>query len=174
MKDTEIIQQLQDGKIRKAVKGLYGFLPDIRRMVVSKGGRREDADDICQETLLVLYRKIRETDFVLSSSLKTYVLGVAGNLWLQELRKRGRELSSDAHPELPEDNADEHRLQLAEKAFMLLGEQCRTILILFYRQRMSMRDIAQRLGFASEQVAKNQKYRCLEKAKSNFTELLKS
>lgn len=174
MKDTEIIQHLQNGNIRKAVKGLYGFLPDIRRMVVSKGGRREDADDIFQETLLVLYRKIRETDFALSSSLKTYALGVAGNLWLQELRKRGRAFNVPLEPDLPEDNPDEHRLQLAEKAFMLLGEQCRTILILFYKQRMGMRDIAQRLGFASEQVAKNQKYRCLEKAKSNYAELLQS
>lgn len=172
MTDADIILHLKNGHIQKAVKGLYGYLPAIRKMVVSNNGRKEDAEDICQETLLLLYRKSRETDFQLTSSLKTYAFAVARNLWLQELRKRGREVPHGFEQSVDEP-VDEHEdtLRTAEKAFLLLGEQCRTILLMFYKQKFSMQEIASRLGFASEQVAKNQKYRCIEKARSNFKSL---
>lgn len=172
MKDQDIIGFLQNGQINRAVKGLYVYMPDIRRHVMSNNGSREDAEDIYQESLIVLYKKCREPEFVLSSSLKTYLFAVARNLWLQELKKRNR-IQINTQSELQDDTMDEEYqlIQVAEKAFGLLGESCQKLLLMFYVQKLSMIEIAKNLGFNSAQVAKNQKYRCLEKARSNFNTL---
>lgn len=54
---------------------------------------------------------------------------------------------------------------------MKLGQKCKELLELFYFKKLSMKDISKKLGFASEKVAKNQKYRCIEKAKENLKNL---
>ena len=63
---------------------------------------------------------------------------------------------------------------LAKAAFDLLGEKCRQLLILFYFKRNSFREIASLLKFGSEETAKNQKYRCIQKAKENYLILSKT
>jgi DNA-directed RNA polymerase specialized sigma subunit len=61
----------------------------------------------------------------------------------------------------------EEKLCIAEKAIEQLGEQCRQILHLFYGAGTAMSDIAKKVGLRNENVAKAQKYRCLQKAKEN-------
>jgi DNA-directed RNA polymerase specialized sigma24 family protein len=66
---------------------------------------------------------------------------------------------------------EEQYFTQAKTAFELLGEKCRQLLILFYHRQQSFRDIAATLQFSDEKVAKNQKYRCLQKAKDNYLTL---
>ena len=166
MKDTDIIAYLLNGNINRAVKGLYNFFPDIRKMVITNSGSREDAEDVFQEAMMVLYCHCRQKDFILNSSLRTYVYAIARNKWYMELRRRKKEIPFvvNAYSEGATD-AEEERWNAAENAFMMLGEKCREILLMFYLRKMSMSQIASAMGFSSEQVAKNQKYRCVEKAK---------
>ena len=52
------------------VRYLYtAFYPSIRRLILTNTGTEEDAKDIFQEVLIVLYRKVKEDEFILSSSL---------------------------------------------------------------------------------------------------------
>jgi len=44
-----------------------------------------------------------------------------------------------------------------------LGTSCKTILIMFYIERYSMKDIAIRLNYANDQVARNAKSKCMSK-----------
>jgi hypothetical protein len=52
-----------------------------------------------------------------------------------------------------------------------LGEKCKQILILFYFKKESYKKIATLLDFSDDKIAKNQKYRCLQKAKENYLQL---
>ncbi len=81
MKDKEIIDLLKADDIRKSVKGLYSFYPGIRKFIAANKGSREDAEDIFQEVLLIVHQQLKQPDFILSSSLKTYSFGIAKNLW---------------------------------------------------------------------------------------------
>lgn len=56
-------------------------------------------------------------------------------------------------------------------AFQLLNEKCRQILELFYVEDKSMREISEMMHFASSNVAKTSKNRCLKKWRSNIEEL---
>ena len=44
-----------------------------------------------------------------------------------------------------------------------LGEGCRKVLVSYYYKRMRMREIAENMGYSSEQVAKNRKSDCMKK-----------
>src|SRR4051812_5486762 len=66
---------------------LYKFyFPSIAAHIAQNFGNTEDAEDIFQEAIIVLLQKIRQENFVLTSSLKTYLFAIARNLWLKRLR----------------------------------------------------------------------------------------
>lgn len=168
MKDEHIIISLREGKIQKAVKGLYSAFPLINQHVSKNSGSKEDAEDLFQDALVILYKKVKDPEFKLSSSLSTFLFGIAKNLWYQELKRRNKVLE----PEIFEEDFSESDLyKQAEEAFKLLGDKCREILILFYYAGKSMSEIAKIMSFSNERVAKTQKYRCIEKAKLNFNQL---
>lgn len=173
MTDTEILKCLKNNQYAPAVKGLYGLLSPVKQYIKANQGSGEDAKDIFQDALVVLYKKAQQDDFVLTVPLKTYLMAVVKNCWLQELRRRKKippgELVQDPVAPLPE---EEPGFGAATAAFHLLGEKCRQLLLLFYYRKWSFREIAKALSFSDEKVAKNQKYRCLQKARENYLTLL--
>lgn len=173
MTDSEIIQFLKNNQYTKAVKHLYSYYKDIKGYVIKNSGSREDAEDIFQEALFVVYNKINNDELVLTSSLKYYLFGVSRNLWRQELRNRKIDVTllEDENEKAELFNIEDN-YNNAERAFGLLGEKCKQLLIRFYIKKESLKTIAQALEFKTENVAKNQKFRCLEKAKENYIELL--
>ena len=69
---------------------------------------------------------------------------------------------------------EEKQFQLAERAFSELGERCKKLLLLFYHKSMSFKDIAKTMQFSSDKIAKNQKYKCLSKARDIYQNLKQS
>lgn len=178
MTDQEIIQELKAGKYNSALKALYKHYPVVRQMVLKNSGSKQDAEDIYQESLIILHRKVRENDFVLTSTLSTFLVGICRLQWMNELRKRNKQ-ATESLGEVSAEDADrfntyleeESKFKLAEKALLDLGEKCRDILRLFYFRKLDFKTIASKVGLANERVAKNQKYRCLEKARENYLSL---
>jgi len=172
MTDKEIIEYLRNNKYQKATNGLYNVLPSVKKYISANSGTADDAKDIFQDALVILYKNVQSESFTLSVPLKTYLLAVTKNLWLQELRRRNKMLVSTEQIEIPDTvSGEEQHLALATAAFNLLGERCRQLLILFYFKKKTYRELASFLGFGDEKTAKNQKYRCLQKAKENYLTL---
>jgi RNA polymerase sigma factor (sigma-70 family) len=174
MNDKEVISLLKERQVNKAMTGLYKAWPAVKKQVMTNSGSKQDAEDIFQEALLVLIEKADSDDFVLRSSLANYINGVAKNLWYARLRKNGKEIPTGQTEILGEEinHDEEEQFTTSEKAFGLLGEKCKALLLMFYYHKWSLKTIASKLDFSNEKVAKNQKYRCLEKAKYNYVELL--
>ena|SRR5687767_10952681 len=172
MTDKEIIEHLRSNKYQKATNGLYDVLSSVKKYISANNGTTDDAKDIFQDALVVLYKNVQSERFALTVPLKTYLLAVTKNLWLQELRRRNKMPVAieqiDIPDALPENEND---ADLATAAFNLLGERCRQLLILFYFKKKTYRELASFLGFGDERTAKNQKYRCLQKAKENYLTL---
>jgi RNA polymerase sigma factor (sigma-70 family) len=172
MTDNEIIEHLRNNKYQKATNGLYNLLSPVKKYVCGNNGTTDDAKDIFQDALVALYRKVQDRNFRLTVSLKTYLLAVVKNLWLQELRRRNKMPFTNEQTEVPDIITEKEKdADLATAAFNLLGERCRKLLIMFYFRKKSYKELASFLGFGDERTAKNQKYRCLEKAKENFITL---
>lgn len=61
------------------------FSPRIAFYIQRKGGKKEDAQDVFQEALIVLMRKVKAPDFELNSSFYSFLFGICRNLWLQKV-----------------------------------------------------------------------------------------
>lgn len=180
MKDAQVIELLRSGKQVKAFRILYRDFPQVRRLIINHGGGKEDAEDIYQEALIILCRKVQSPRFALTSSLGTYLYSICRFLWKDALKKQNRmsvvdDLNSENghHDEADFERLvqEESRFMLAEEALMSIGDRCREVLRLFYIEGLTMEEIAERLGFSSENVAKNQKYKCIERARESFREM---
>ncbi len=152
------------------------YFPMVVKLVAKNSGTEDDAKDVFQEALMVLYDKVQRKDLVLSSSFKTYLYAVCKNLWLKSLYKKDRQLYNlaDIGDDLAieEDvsihaEADRQFVQM-ENALEQLGEPCRTIITDFYIRNQSMQDICAKFGYTNADNAKNQKYKCLQRLKKLF------
>jgi RNA polymerase sigma factor (sigma-70 family) len=179
MKDAQVLELMRSGRYTKVAEKLYVYFPVIRKMIVKNSGTRQDAEDIYQEALIILMRKSKEDGFALSCSVNTYLYSVCRYLWNDQLKARSKKVEVDflkvepvlQDAQIPSAVKEEADFKLAEQAVSKLGEQCRKLLQWFYFDKLALKEIAQRLRFASEKVAKNQKYRCIEKAKEHLKTL---
>ncbi|MBS1647852.1 MAG: sigma-70 family RNA polymerase sigma factor [Bacteroidetes bacterium] len=177
--DNEYIEGLRisnDAVIRLIYKKFY---PQTLRMVLNNSGTEQEAKDVFQESVLVLYHRVQKQHFVLSCALQTYLYSVSKRLWLKQLRKKEgiqtldeRFYEGDALVETQaEVNTYEEREQNLEKmqeSMNELGEPCKTLLTDFYMLRMGMDEIAEKFGYTNADNAKNQKYKCLQRLKRLF------
>ncbi|MGK6351960.1 RNA polymerase sigma factor [Parapedobacter sp. DT-150] len=160
-----------------ALTGLYkDYFPMVLHMVVQNNGTAEEAKDIFQEAVIVLYDKIKQGNFELSSKLKTYIYAICRRLWLKQLASHGQaahDISGYEEVISVEDDLarhEEHDLQLSlmEEALDKLGEPCRTIIHDFYIVNLSMQEICEKFGYTNADNAKTQKYKCLQRLKKLF------
>ncbi len=145
---------------------------NINYFIKRNSGTEDDANDIFQEAIIIIYRKIKENDLVFeTSSFKNYLFSVCRLLWLKQLEKRKIEKakldeSLPYHEELYDDNLNElveknEKYSLYQKHFCSLGMDCQKLLQLFF-EKVSLKEIAKIMGYKSEKYAKKRKYKCKE------------
>lgn len=155
------------------------YFPMVLHLVVNNHGTEDDAKDLFQETMIVLYDKSREAGFTLEAKLKTYLYAVARRLWLKQLNRRNKtplksaEFSEDeTEADIPDNFHDheekEERFTIMSQALSNLGEPCKSLLEDFYLRQMSMQEIAEKFGYTNPDNAKTQKYKCLNRLKKLF------
>jgi RNA polymerase sigma factor (sigma-70 family) len=148
----------------------------IQAFIVKNNGYPEDAKDIFQEAMIVLYEKARLNSFMLSCQIKTYLYSVCRRLWLKKLQQQSRFYPGFDQPEetvAVDDEIDIHEklnndFNLMEKALLSLGEPCKSLLDAYYLQKKSMPEIAEEFGYTNADNAKTQKYKCLMRLKKIF------
>ncbi|MDB5197511.1 MAG: sigma-70 family polymerase sigma factor, partial [Flaviaesturariibacter sp.] len=76
---------------RKAIETIYKENYNVvQALVVNNSGTTDDAKDIFQEALIVLYEKVKTGSFELNCQIKTYVYSVSRRLWLKRLMYQNR------------------------------------------------------------------------------------
>ena len=150
------------------------LFPMIKYLVMSNNGNEEDAEDIFQDGLVIVFKKIRVRELELSSSFRTYLYSICRNLWLTKLKQRNRYIrefsdieefkdityEKDQH----QDEAEHEKYRLYQQHFHTLGEDCKKILLLFMK-KMPLKEIAAEMGYRTENYAKTRKYLCKEELK---------
>ena len=143
-------------------------LPPVRRHIGRQGGSAQDAQDVFQDALVILYEQATGGALVLTASVSTYLLGISRNLWRQEVRRRAR-LAPEALSEELTAGLFEEAEAPAESAFAVrdyveqLGEKCKNVLLSFYYFQQPLTQIAERQGYRSVRSATVQKFKCLER-----------
>lgn len=174
--DAVILEGVARGDAGSLERLYRDYFPMILNMIVQNNGTEEEAKDVFQEAVIVLYDKVKQHDFELTSRLKTYIYSVCRRLWLKQLGSKDRTFRDVAAYEdiivVEEDLAmhEEKDLQLTmmEQALDELGEPCRTIIRDFYIVNLSMQEICDKFGYTNADNAKTQKYKCLQRLKKLF------
>lgn len=139
--------------------------------MMSKGASENDALDIYQDATIVLYEKIRDTEFKLTSSIQTYLNSIC---YYQLL---ARDTSSYVKKIVLKDEVDENvqdwfasddeiaqekinKIQSALEDLRSKGDKCYERLNLFYYEKLKNEEIANRLGLQDAATVKNLINRC--------------
>jgi RNA polymerase sigma factor (sigma-70 family) len=174
--DDKLLEELAAGN-KMAVEFIYREnFRVIENLVIKNNGSADEARDIFQEAMIVLYENARSGSFTLSCKMKTYIYAVCRRLWLKRLQMlnryhNGLETSDVAVDVDNEVEAYEKRnvdLDVMEEALSKMGEPCKSLIEAFYFQKRSMPEIAEQFGYTNADNAKNQKYKCLVRLKKLF------
>lgn len=179
--DDELLMGLADGSDDALTQLYHRYFPMVLHFVTGNSGSEDEAKDIYQETLIVLYEKVRGGSFELHCQLKTYIYSVGRRLWLKQLAHKSRFMVNDTETlaadsvalgQLSDDLTDHEernrQFDLMADSLDRLGEPCRTLLEDFYIRHMSMQDITGKFGYTNADNAKTQKYKCLMRLKRLF------
>ncbi len=174
--DREVVLGILNNS-EEALNKLYvGYYPMILQFILNNNGNEEDAKDVYQEAIIVLYNKIKSGDFELTSKLKTFIYAVSRRIWLKKLSQESKKpmnVIDFADVEAVENDMEKHeekdqQFEKMHSALVLLGEPCKTIIQDFYINNLSMQDISEKFGYTNTDNAKTQKYKCLQRLKKLF------
>jgi RNA polymerase sigma factor (sigma-70 family) len=179
-------QQLLEGiarNNRKMTEQVYrdNYRP-VAAWVTAHGGDSEDAADVFQEAMTILFQKSQLEAFRLSCKIGTYLVAVSKFVWYKKLEQRNRrpdfslptedESFADRYVGYDDDIKIQEERELhfeqLSSAMEELGEPCRSLLDAFYTQDKSMQEIAGMFGYTNPDNAKTQKYKCLSRLKKIF------
>lgn len=146
------------------------YFHQIKTLINKNEGNDEDAKDIYQDAILIIYQKIAKMNLTLNCSFNTYLYSVCRLLWLKQLEKRKlKKVFLEESVKFVELEADivshfetNERLILFQDHFNKLSYNCQKILELFLAQ-IQLKEIARVLGYKSEQYVKKRKHQCKEK-----------
>jgi RNA polymerase sigma factor (sigma-70 family) len=167
--DAKILDLIRKGDEEEPLVALY---KTSRRPVVSyimkNSGTADDAEDILQEAVVVLWEKVRSGKFQYEAQLSTFIMGIAKNIWLRRLAQRRKEIPEGTHidevespdPSPLEGLIESDTSKLVRDSLNKLGDPCRRLLLLFYWEELPLEKIALAMGFANAETVKSKKYQC--------------
>jgi RNA polymerase sigma factor (sigma-70 family) len=178
--DTGLIRSLRsDLNPDEAIRFLYRTQYKITAAYIRQNsGTPEDAEDIFQEVVMAFIEIIKKDKFRGESSVGTFFYALTRNIWLNELNKRGKSklreekfekgketTSLDVNHLIADRELKAELMTLVDK----LGETCKKILLAFYFENKTMREILNNLSYENEQVVRNKKYKCLKQLEQMMT-----
>lgn len=174
-KAEEIVEGLQNRDTEILDYVYKNFFSPIRDFVTLNNGSEDDAKDVYQDAILVIYQKTRTETLALKCSFSTYLFSVSRIIWLKQLEFRKLYKStveeSAKFIELDDDVAQiywrNERFKLYEDHFRKLSYNCQKILELFLA-RIQLKEISRILRLKSDDYVKKRKHQCKEKLIANI------
>lgn len=127
----------------------------------------EDAYDASMETLLEFLKKLKSGK-IIYGNLRFLFTRMAGQIYFKWIKKENRKESMEGVDLIEEkDPIDEEDLQILDKAWCELTEDCQVLLKAFYYDKVPLNKIAETENKTPAAVRK-QKQRCVEKLRKLF------
>ncbi len=180
MNTLEQEKQLLEGLARNDKQAIEAIYRDnyavIQAFILNNSGSTDEARDIFQEAMIVLYEKSVSGSFELNCQLRTYIYSVCRRLWLKRLQQLQRfsNHTDNLEETVPVEEEMEHHEKknndfvMMEHAMGKIGEPCKSLLEAYYIQKKHMQEIATVFGYTNADNAKTQKYKCLMRLKKLF------
>ncbi|MDB4727202.1 sigma-70 family RNA polymerase sigma factor [Saprospiraceae bacterium] len=166
--NSVLLKGLKENDYKILDKIYKTYLPKIISMVTHNKGTRDEARDVFQEGLVVVFNKVQSSGFEFTSEFYSYFYQVCKFIWLRQLKKKHRTEVTLGQEERLEDkvNIESELIEMEKRRFYkekfsLLGVDCQSVLQSFFDGR-SLKEIALKMGYTNEYV-KRKKFKCKEK-----------
>ncbi len=169
MDSNPYINGIRIGK-RITLDQIYAdFFPKVHQFVTKHSGTKDDAKDIFQEALLIIYNNVLDHNFKLTCKFGTYLYAICRNIWFKQIRNNKRLITSESDTDVHAIDQDEleeailwlERYKIYRRQFLNISEKCQELLKL-YLEGTDMNAIAERFGFANVAYARKRKFKCKE------------
>lgn len=177
--EQALISSLAQGDSRVIQKLYKENYHTVEKMVFKMNGYGDDAYDVFQDAITILYEKAKANNLNISCKLSTYLVGTAKHIWLRKLSQRKKQnfgvLYEDTEMNAVNVDADistfleyEKNVSKLNECFKLLGDPCNKLLKAFYLESKSIDTIANDFGYNNSESTKTQKYKCLNRLRKLF------
>lgn len=174
-KNHQVLRAFRE-KDDKLLEQLYNDFRDlVIGHLINKNATQEQAEDIYIYGLQVVFEKTRNPKFEFTDSFKSYLFKVCENRFHKSFRRKKfqSEITIDqlAVLAINENDDDFHQADIVNLVYSNLknlSEKCQELITLFYQTELDWTEIAMQTGYASDNSARQQKFRCIEKLKNQI------
>jgi len=172
-KIKEFEKDLLNNERELFIKLYKKYFPIIRNYIINNNGNENDAKDIFQEAIIAIIRNIENNQVNKEVRFISYLYSISKYIWLKQIRKNKYIVNNNYNniEEIRENSVmidlsntidDSIEKSIFQKNFLKLGKKCQELLTLFF-QKFSLKEIAEIMGFKSENYVKKKKFYCKEK-----------
>lgn len=171
----EIIKGIKNSDNR-IMRHIYrSYFPRISAFIIKNSGKKEDAEDVFQEALISIFRRLKAGDLEIEHGFYTYLYAICSRLWYKKTKRKDFNVTSV--DDVPLSTTEEELVtkviertetyRLFQSKLLQMGKDCQQVLGLHFVKK-SFKEIAETMNFASEEYARRKKYLC----KKELTKLI--
>src|SRR5713101_3008474 len=98
--DSRILDLIRKGDEEALVILYNSNRKAIISFVTRNSGFHDDAEDMLQEALIVLWERVRSGKFEYAAKLNTFIYGTVKNMWARQLARKRKEIQSSVDPDM--------------------------------------------------------------------------
>lgn len=150
----------------------------IRSYILNNSGDATEAETVFHDTIVAFVKTVfTKQDFVLTSHVHGYLLGTARNIWMNALRKKKRNATVPIDKASQMDDGDDNiklllkgeRGRILQLVLDQMRKNCKDVLM-NWAAGFKMKEIASKLGYKNEAVAKKKKSECMKELYNYLSE----
>lgn len=173
MRDRELIESIKGGN-SQGISEIYKLYRSefLGWIYKTYNCPSDEAKDLYQCSILILYKNIVDGNFGVSSSIKTYLFGIGKNQYLTKRRQDSKytyniidNVLDDANETQETKELYETNLEMVHIGMSQLGDSCKKLLELSYFYKNTIESITASMGYKNTDTTKNLKYKCLQRLK---------
>lgn len=178
------LQHLKNGSSEGLNTIRQDCYPPISHFIRTHGGTEQDAEDIFADGVIVIYRKLKAGEVVLTCKFSVFLFQICKNLWYKQVRRRkfssklpveeteSQYVTDDWTPVLEKTE----RMSLLQACFLKLTDSCQEVLRLAWDPEKDLKQVAEQLKTTYDYIRKrkstcSQKLKELIKADPRYEEL---
>lgn len=139
------------------------FVPKVVMFIMNNSGDRDQAQDVVQEILILLFNQAKANSLRLTCPFDAYFFLLCKRKWLNELKKTSNKgvtiiedavsMNESAHELIGQTEEFDEKQQLFDTMFQKLGDKCQELLKLSFEIK-SMEEVAEKLNVTYGYVRK--------------------
>ncbi len=174
--DEQLIHGLRTRDNQVLTNLLKEYYPKIEKYITKNKGTKQEADDVFQETIKIMFKVVRNKNFKPKKTFNAYITTLYQNIWKNEVKQKSDHTTSDIFPETleyeetdtNEEIKQEKLRKLASEEYQKLDKEQRTLLDMYYFKKKTMAEIAYKMDYKNTDSAKTLKHNAIIKLKEKI------